>query len=356
MATIMTKRGQQDNVVTYEHICDTTADMVDIDPQYITLGSICTVLKGESGGLELYIANSNKEWTPLSTGVIEGSSSSAAAKRVAALDGTTLAGDTVINVVGIPTYLTDFTDYAAYNLTESGWYVFTRVVARIGDKVGTSTTVTGAAGYIATPDAKYIDIAVRFDELATPQTVTIKWNASTDTYVFMAHDLAIQNLDYRVTFYIYDIDKYTTWSYALTADTTFDAKKAYYTEANGEYTLASVTAGDPVPENTYYNHSKVRFEGMTPNITYKCSTIIDCPMEFVLPVVEDDVHGCWFEIRCRHAGEYSMTLLPQDPEAKVATEHTQKETAGINMINLHYTSIDGIKLWRFLNTHSTIPE
>ena len=66
MATIMTKRGQQDNVVTYEHICDTTADMVDIDPQYITLGSICLVLTGETGGLEVYIANSSQEWKLLS--------------------------------------------------------------------------------------------------------------------------------------------------------------------------------------------------------------------------------------------------------------------------------------------------
>lgn len=62
MATIMTKRGTQDNVLTYEHICDTTADMASIDPQYITLGSTCLVTQGESGGTEAYIANSNKEW------------------------------------------------------------------------------------------------------------------------------------------------------------------------------------------------------------------------------------------------------------------------------------------------------
>ena len=59
---IMTKRGSQDNVVTYEHICDTTADMQAIDPHYVTLGSACIVVNGESGGLEAYIANSNKEW------------------------------------------------------------------------------------------------------------------------------------------------------------------------------------------------------------------------------------------------------------------------------------------------------
>ena len=40
---------------------------------------------------------------------------------------------------------------------------------------------------------------------------------------------------------------------------------------------------------------------------------------------------------------------------KIATEHTQAETAGLNMIDLHYSKVSGTKLWRFLNTHSTIP-
>ena len=64
MANIMTKRGSEDNVLTYEHICDTNADMDNIDPHYITLGSVCIVLKGESG-LEVYMAASDKEWVPL---------------------------------------------------------------------------------------------------------------------------------------------------------------------------------------------------------------------------------------------------------------------------------------------------
>ena len=61
---IMTKRGQMDNVVTYEHICDTTADLANIDPRYVTLGSIAIVLEGE-GGLEVYMANSKKKWISL---------------------------------------------------------------------------------------------------------------------------------------------------------------------------------------------------------------------------------------------------------------------------------------------------
>lgn len=59
-----TQRGQQDNVITYEHICDTQADMQNIDPRYITLGSIAIILKGEVG-LEMYMATSAKEWVKI---------------------------------------------------------------------------------------------------------------------------------------------------------------------------------------------------------------------------------------------------------------------------------------------------
>ena len=64
MASIMSKRGSLDNIVTYEHICDTTADLADINPEYITLGSVALVLKG-AAGLEIYMATSEKEWVNL---------------------------------------------------------------------------------------------------------------------------------------------------------------------------------------------------------------------------------------------------------------------------------------------------
>lgn len=64
MANIMSKRGQADNIITYEHICDTTADLANIDPKFITLGSVAIVLKG-SAGLEVYMATSDKEWVNL---------------------------------------------------------------------------------------------------------------------------------------------------------------------------------------------------------------------------------------------------------------------------------------------------
>ena len=65
MAVIMTKRGSQDNVVTYEHFCDTKADLAKIDSKYITLGSVAVIIHGDAG-LEIYIADSHKQWISLS--------------------------------------------------------------------------------------------------------------------------------------------------------------------------------------------------------------------------------------------------------------------------------------------------
>lgn len=367
---------------------------------------------------------------------------------VTSLDSTRLVGN-VVEAVGNPTYVSDPTQYAAYGLTDTGWYVFARIIGSGDVTVTDDTTVTGAAGYIATAGNEYVDVAVRFEVASVSKVVTITWTENAeDTFIFKATDLAIRNLDYRVTFYVYDADDYVTWEYALTTDQTFQAGKNYYTkdendvytlaevqtvayvltsdavfqagktyyisdgqggytqaqvqtvayqltadetfqdgktyyvsDGAGGYTAATVTAGEavtadtyyeqttvpvpantyyeqttvPVPADTYYNHSKCIISGLVRNVTYKLDQIIDCPMEFILPEIEDETHGCWFEIRCRHAGEYSMTLTPPSADVKIATEHTQKETAGINMINLHYTVIDGLKIWRFLNTHSSIP-
>jgi hypothetical protein len=44
MAYALTKRGSQDNVLTYEFICDTAADMNAIENKYRTLGSVAIVL------------------------------------------------------------------------------------------------------------------------------------------------------------------------------------------------------------------------------------------------------------------------------------------------------------------------
>lgn len=276
--------------------------------------------------------------------------------RVESLDSTRLMSAQVIEVEGVPVYVSeaDLPRYAAYSLTRSGWYVFARITPPSGVPTH-SISVTGDEGHII--NVGQVDVAVRFDVAAMTQMVTVEWSTggATDTFAFKATDLAVRNLDYRTTFYIYDLSPFVSWEYALTTDTTFQDGKNYYTEADGVYTLAEVTAGEAVPEGTYYNHSKLRIAGMARNVTYQLDEIVDCPSEIVLPAIEDDGHGAWFEMRFRHSGSFSSTLLPEDEDVKIATEHTQAETAGMNMVDLHYQSVAGVKLWRFMNTHSTIP-
>lgn len=416
--------------------------------------------------------------------------------RIVPLNDSSFITGSVIEIVGIPEYVDDVSDYSDYGITDTGWYVFGRIYAADDTRVTAGTTIEGADGYVATVDADHVDVAVRFEVAAMTKTVIVDWGSYIDTFSFKATDLAIRNLDYRTTFYVYDIAPFATWSfkftpdtafvdgtryfvkqdgefvpaevitgdpvpayfvksysYALTADTVFQANKEYYIYGENEggeyeylpaivealigeaipadtyyeetvtyvqtthetfrsgftyytfaaelYTAAEVTTGESVPASTYYEldsetgtyaltsdatfqdgktyytksvnvyipatvtvgapvpayyvHEKVRFEGMTRNITYKLDEIIDCPSEFVLPAIEDDGHGAWFEIRLRHSGSFSSTLVPLDEEVKIATEHTQAETAGINMIDLHYNNVGGVKIWRFMNTHSSIP-
>lgn len=260
-----------------------------------------------------------------------------------------------VDVVGSPVYVNDVSEYSAYGIENTGWYVFATIPAPEGVTVGETTAVTGADGSIIETGANHIDIAVCFDVAAQSRTVTINWDGSTsETYIFRAVDLAIRNLDYRTTFYVYDIAPYTTWEYALTTDETFVADKAYYTLDNGVHTLAEVTTGEAVPADTYYNHSKVIFEGMPRNVTYSLDTPIDCPLEFKLPEIEDDGHGAWFEVQTRYTGSFSCTLTP--PEGvKVGSTSTQSQTGGMNVIDLHYTNVNGYKMWTLLNTHTNLP-
>ena len=68
MAYAMTKQGSRDNVITYEFMCDTLADMNAIESEYRTLGSIAIVLQGESEALEVYICDSTRQWIVLNAG------------------------------------------------------------------------------------------------------------------------------------------------------------------------------------------------------------------------------------------------------------------------------------------------
>lgn len=277
-------------------------------------------------------------------------------RRVSSLTELDLAPGSVIEAVGIPAYIKaeSLSDYSAYGLTAEGWYVFARITAPDGVTVTAETTVEGAAGAIITAGADHVDVAVLFGVTAESQKITVTWGGTSEGFVFKADDLAVRNLDYRTTFYIYDITPYCHWDYALTTDATFVADKNYYTKDGDEYTLAEVTAGEAVPAETYYNHSKLHFEGMVANVTYRLDEIVDCPIEIVLPVVAEDGHGAWFEIQMRYDGSYSCTLLP--PEGvKIGTAQTQAQSEGVNTIDLQYTDAGDVKMWTLLNTHSNIP-
>ena len=80
MAYAMTKQGSLDNCITYEFICDTTADMNAIENRYRTIGTVAIVLQGNSG-LEVYISGSDKQWNSLSS--IGGSSGAGSAAGLA---------------------------------------------------------------------------------------------------------------------------------------------------------------------------------------------------------------------------------------------------------------------------------
>ena len=64
----MTKRGTLDNIVTYEHYCDTKSDLNNIPKEYSTLGSIAIVIQDENDELNAYIANTKRQWVPLFDG------------------------------------------------------------------------------------------------------------------------------------------------------------------------------------------------------------------------------------------------------------------------------------------------
>ena len=74
MAYKMTKRGSLDNEIANEFFCDTETDLNNIPNELVNLGSVAVVIDG----MEIYIANSNKEWismTPTSSEDEEGGES-----------------------------------------------------------------------------------------------------------------------------------------------------------------------------------------------------------------------------------------------------------------------------------------
>ena len=274
-------------------------------------------------------------------------------ERVTSLTGIQLK-KRIYEAIGIPVYVENVSEYSAYGLTENGWYVFARIAAKTGTLVTAQTVVTGAAGYIATVESDHVDVAVRFEVASLSQEVTVNWGEQTEVFVFRATDLAVRNLDYRTTFYVYDVSPFVTWTYSLTSDTQFVAGTNYYRLENGVYTLAEVTTGATIPANTYYVHTKAHFEGMTRNVSYRLNEIVDCPIEIALPEIENDGRGAWFDFQLWYKGSYSCTLIPPTG-VSVGTVTTQAQTAGINSINLQYVCVGEKKVWSLINTHSNLP-
>ena len=62
MSYAITKRGSQDNIVTYEFICDTIEDMNAIEKRYRTIGSTAIVLYNKDNEIEAFIADSKGTW------------------------------------------------------------------------------------------------------------------------------------------------------------------------------------------------------------------------------------------------------------------------------------------------------
>ena len=146
----------------------------------------------------------------------------------------------VVDVIGIPEYIgaDALSAHSEYGINETGWYTFVRVEAPTGVKVGSGFAVIGAKSKSAANGSTYVDIAVRFGAAPESTKVIIRWKTGTEeTYLFRANDLAVRNLDSRVTYYVYDIGEYATWSYAL-ADGTFAANTQYFTKDGNTYTLA----------------------------------------------------------------------------------------------------------------------
>ena len=373
--------------------------------------------------------------------------------RVTSLDNTVFEQGNGIDVAGIPTFVEDVEQYVAYGLTEPGWYIFARIKAPNGVTVTRWTVISsevvssGSYVFVAAYEAgdDHIDIAVKFDVAAVSRKVTIGWNpympGMSETFVFRASDLAVRNLDYRTTFYVYDIDEFASWEYGQTEDTAISEGKTYYVMSGSEYIAADVTAGTPITiyytrsyrltedetfqagttyyvkngvrfvedpsvvvgatipagayyvvdryyqcsgalaeGNTYYiksgdtytvaeidwqqgapvsmllyEHKKLTFEGMTRNVTYRFNQTVDCPIEFILPEIPDDGYGAWFEVQMQYNGTYSCELVMPSDDIKAGTAQTQKQSKGINVMDLHYTNVNGRKTWTLINTHSNLP-
>ena len=85
--------------------------------------------------------------------------------RILGMNQTDTADGMIVEVIGIPPYISEeeLVHYSDYNLTEEGWYAFSRIMAPAGVTVTAETTGEGATGYSATAGEDFVDIAVKFE-------------------------------------------------------------------------------------------------------------------------------------------------------------------------------------------------
>lgn len=257
--------------------------------------------------------------------------------RVTTLCGTELSDGVAFDTVGSPEYIdtAKMEQYAQYGVTEPGWYIFARIHAR-NNIVTSDFSITGTAGYIAPPiGADCVDVAIRFGVTAESQLVTVNWGQHTESFVFKSTDLAARNLDYRVTFYLYDIKDYCEWEYVLATDDKFVKGKSYYKLVDGEYVAQDVTVDEDIPANAYYVHKSLTIKGFVRNMSYTLDTTVDCPVTIHLPEAGGDNYGAWFEVQMNFLQTYSVTIVPHDGQ-KVSANGVHSPKVGINIINILY--------------------
>ena len=113
--------------------------------------------------------------------------------KVESLDSTVFATGTIVEAIGAPAYVSDVSEYAAYGLTETGWYIFAKITGGAGDATS-DTSVNGADGYFVTPSENSVSVAVRFDVASMSKPVVIHWENRTERFVFKATDLAVDRI------------------------------------------------------------------------------------------------------------------------------------------------------------------
>lgn len=196
---IMTKRGSQDNVVTYEHYCDTVSDLNNIPKSQVTLGSVAIVVNGESDGIEVYIADSQKRWAELTTmnGGSEGGSSIYNLLHICAQD--EYNSNTLIPTIEEPSDTTIYLVpggsgndlYQEWIYVNDEWEKFgvgTIEMPDVENVSGTAVTITGepntryVCGEVATisitpPQSGIIDVMFTSGSTATVLTVPnmVQW-------------------------------------------------------------------------------------------------------------------------------------------------------------------------------------